>query len=171
MNTHKLKLSLLGSLLVTGVMIGQAQAASISSGKSATVDVIVANSSITEHTLNAVAGSIAAGAQTAAITAADGEVIGGANDELSIKWDESACTLDAGSALICTVPGKVTPSNTAKFSLHTQGAALAAVAGVTPTWYSNGTKGDFKYTVTLDAGQTVNADTYKLVVAAGVVTP
>ncbi|MBH2766581.1 hypothetical protein I5Q31_05590 [Serratia marcescens] len=173
MNTKQLKLALLASLMALGAMANEVHAASVTSGAPATADVVVAASTITSHTLTAAQSSIAAGLQSSSITAANGEVKAGATDELTIKWDESSCALDTGSALICSVSGKTTPAtNKAKFSLHAAGgnAALTAVPGVAPTWYSNGTQADFKYVVTLDSGQTVNADTYTLLVDAGVVT-
>jgi hypothetical protein len=173
MNIKERKLSVLAALMLTATVAGQASAATITGSTPATANVVVAVSHITSHSLTAAQASISEGLQSAAITAANGEVKAGATDVLAIKWDESACAVDTGSALVCSVSGQTTTTNQAKFSLHANGggAALDAVSGVTPAWYGNATQQDFKYVVTLDAGQTVNADTYTLVVDAGVVTP
>lgn len=172
MNTKIRKLSTLAALVVVGSIVAQANAATVTNGKSASADVVIVESTITSHTLTAAQASIAAGQQAAPIAAANGEVKAGATDKLAIKWDEAGCAVDTGNALICSVSGKTAPTvNQAKFTLSAAHgtAALASVSGAT-NWFSNESAADFKYVVILDDNQSVNPDTYTLLVDAGVVT-
>ena len=172
MNMTKTKLSLLATLILAGSVIGQAQAVStITSVQPANANILVGTSSVTVHTLKAAGASIAAGMLASAMTAATGHIEAGGADELSIKWDAGQCAVDVGSKDTCTVTG-LTPGNTAIFQFaQLGGGALTAVAGATD-WYGEATlaKGKFDYEVMLKSGQTLKADTYKVVVDAGVVT-
>lgn len=173
MNTHKLKLSLLGTLLVAGALTGQAQAATVTGVKSSNaVDIVVTTTTITSHTLTANQATIAAGDQTG-ISVADGLVEAGATDMLAVRWDTSICGAGTTALQDCSISGKDDATRKAKFTLTGKGSALSALdAAANKAWFTdNATAGSLAYVVTLDGGQKVEADTYTLKVDAGVVTP
>ena len=168
---NKFKLSVLASLVLVGAAIGQAQAAtSVALGPSAFADIKVEASKLTAHTLTA-GGQLAAGQQDNDTSAATGHVASDETAALSVKWDEGQCLVDDSDMTVCTVSGTAVPTHKAKFKLvGTAGAALSAVAD-NPHWFGTSTQKSFDYVVMLEKGQDVIADTYKVVVDAGVVTP
>lgn len=173
MNTHKFKLSLLGTLLVAGAMTGPVQAATVTGvTPAAPVDIVVTTTTITSHTLTANQATIAAGAQNG-IAVADGMVKAGATDKLAVRWDSSVCGAGTTAPEDCSISGKDNATHKAKFTLSGKGMTLTAVdAAANKEWFTDGTAaGTLAYVVNLDGGQTVEADTYTLKVDAGVVTP